>query len=471
MMRLSIIFTLFFFGTTVLSALEIPYQSDIVFSEFSAIPEPFGTDQLIKMFLISSGTDSESIPVYIQILEKHIQNLNESVKDKKTESEEEGEIVLKYMHENILSSYNYQQTRLNILLDDGSYNCVSSAVLYILLTRSFGLQVYGIHSSDHAFCSLQPSDGSEAIDVETTNLWGFNPGLKKDFHSDFTNKTGYIYVPPGDYSDRSQLGDKDMAGLILQNRIVENQKRNRYDKALELAANRLALTQSEQAEKDYFDSVQNLAAWHNRLHEYEAGIDVIQTVTTGDYDLPDFLIQTRYQMVYNFCGTILNSGNTEKAETVMIRYKHFLPDTLIEELTFLIEEKKLDHIIKQGYSEDSVLQVHNALSTGIITEKRASEMLVYLYANEAEKIALRSNYLEGLLFLKGSESWLHETKDFIRLLSVYEQNYAVTIHNTAFPMINNGRYEDAALLLQKGLDIIPGNQLLLNDLRKIESAQ
>lgn len=469
--HLSAVFSFLYITTYALSAIEIPYQSDTDFTELSQISEPLGTDQLIEMFLISSGTDSESIPVYTQILQKHIQSLKDFVQTNRVELEDSGEIVLKYMHENILSRYDYHQTRLNTLLDNGNYNCVSSAVLYMLLTRSLGMEVYGIHSSDHAFCSIQPSDGSDAIDVETTNLWGYDPGQKKEFHSDFTDKTGYIYVPPGDYSDRTQLGDRDMAGLILQNRIVENQKRNNYEKALELAADRLVLTQSEQAVKDYFDSVQNQAAWYNRLHEYEKGIDVIQTVSKGPYDLPDFLIQTRYQMVYNFCGTILNSGDTEKAESVMIRYKHFLPDTLIEELTFLIEEKKLDHIIKQGYSEDTLIQVYKALNRGIITKKRAGEMLVYLYASEAEKIALTSNYLEALLFLKESESWVQETRDFIRLLSAYKQNYAVSIHNAVIPMINSAQYEDAVVLLEKGLEIIPDNQLLISDLKKIESTQ
>ena len=101
--------------------------------------------------------------------------------------------------------------------------------------------------------------------------WGYDPGSKKDFNSEFTNQTGFVYVPPGDYNQRTILGDKDMAGLILQNRIVENQKLNRYDLALSLAADRLVLTGSDLAQKDYFDSLQNMAAWYNRMKEYGKG--------------------------------------------------------------------------------------------------------------------------------------------------------------------------------------------------------
>ena len=88
-------------------------------------------------------------------------------------------------------------------------------------------------------------------------------------------------------------------------------------------------------------------------------------------------------MVYNLCGAILNSGDTELAEKVMMQYYDLLPDNLIQELSFLIEEKRLDSVVKGGYSPEAVLRISDALDRGIITSKRAEEMLVFLYAKES----------------------------------------------------------------------------------------
>ncbi|MDR3174091.1 MAG: hypothetical protein LBU19_07570, partial [Treponema sp.] len=62
------------------------------------------------------------------------------------------------MHREFLRSYSAMQTRLDTLLSNGRYNCVSSAVLYLILARSQGLDVRGVAARDHAFASLRQGD-------------------------------------------------------------------------------------------------------------------------------------------------------------------------------------------------------------------------------------------------------------------------------------------------------------------------
>ena len=105
------------------------------------------------------------------------------------------ERALTFLHKNLFTTYSVQQTRVDTALETGVYNCVSSAVLYLILARSVGLSVGGVRTADHAFCSVLVN--GQQIDVETTNPFGFNPGAKKDFTDSFGKVTGFTMFRPG----------------------------------------------------------------------------------------------------------------------------------------------------------------------------------------------------------------------------------------------------------------------------------
>jgi hypothetical protein len=150
-----------------------------------------------------------------------------------------GDYVLTYMHRKFLRSYSAAQTRLDTLLSNGRYNCVSSAVLYLILARSQGLDVRGVAAKDHAFANLRLGD--ESWDVETTNPYGFDPGSRREFHDQFGKATGFAYVPARNYRDRTAISPLELVSLILHNRIAEAESRNRYTEAVTLALNRAVL--------------------------------------------------------------------------------------------------------------------------------------------------------------------------------------------------------------------------------------
>ncbi|MDR2133624.1 MAG: hypothetical protein LBP27_00855, partial [Treponema sp.] len=154
-------------------------------------------------------------------------------------SRERGEYILAYTHKKFLKSYSLNQTRLDTLLSNGRYNCVSSAVLYMILARSNGLDVRGVMTRDHAFAVLYA--GAEAVDVETTNPYGFDPGNRREFHDGFGKLTGFVYVPAKNYRDRAGITPVELVSLILSNRISEHERQNRFAEAVPLAVDRAAL--------------------------------------------------------------------------------------------------------------------------------------------------------------------------------------------------------------------------------------
>ena len=64
-----------------------------------------------------------------------------------------GEALLVFLHgpDGVLRKYRASQTRVDILLDEGSFNCVSSALVYYVLARGLGMAVGAVGTRDHAF--------------------------------------------------------------------------------------------------------------------------------------------------------------------------------------------------------------------------------------------------------------------------------------------------------------------------------
>jgi hypothetical protein len=147
--------------------------------------------------------------------------------------------VLTFIHENYLQRYNALQTRVDTLFDTGRFNCVSSAVLYVILAKAMNLDVAGVATKDHAFATV--TINGEVIDVETTNAYGFDPGNRKDFHDGFGQVTGFAYVSPKNYRDRAAIGTVELVSLILTNRTTELEKARRYSEAVPLAVDRSTL--------------------------------------------------------------------------------------------------------------------------------------------------------------------------------------------------------------------------------------
>ena len=154
-------------------------------------------------------------------------------------NKDRAEFVLNYMHKNILRTYSLYQTRIDTLLSNGRYNCVSSSVLYSILCESLGIKTFGVVTRDHAFVII-PAEETE-IDVETTTAYGFDPGNRREFHDQFGKVTGFTYVPAGNYSDRETISPLLLISLILNNRIAEMERQRRWADAVPIGIDRAAL--------------------------------------------------------------------------------------------------------------------------------------------------------------------------------------------------------------------------------------
>jgi hypothetical protein len=72
-----------------------------------------------------------------------------------------------------LGGYQFEQARLTGIFESGRYNCLSSAVLYVVLARAFDLPVRAAVVPTHVFVELG-APGGKVFEVETTSAKGFD---------------------------------------------------------------------------------------------------------------------------------------------------------------------------------------------------------------------------------------------------------------------------------------------------------
>ena len=132
---------------------------------------------------------------------------------------EKGELLLKWLHAGPMKKgYVSNQTDVSVILDAGTFNCVSSATLYNILGRRFGLDLRAIEVPDHAFAIFY--DGATHADVETTTAMGFNPSRDQKALKAFEKQTGFTYIPDKHRAQRREVGETGLVAIIFYNHGV-----------------------------------------------------------------------------------------------------------------------------------------------------------------------------------------------------------------------------------------------------------
>jgi tetratricopeptide (TPR) repeat protein len=256
---------------------------------------------------------------------------------------EKAEAVLRFMYEKTLKRYSLNQTQLDVLLSSGTYNCVSSAVFYLILGKSVGLDVKGVVVRDLAFITIET--GGDLIDIETTNKFGFNPGNKKEFTDNFGKTTGFAYVPPGNYRNRAQISPIELVSLIMSNRIAALESRKRFNDSLPLAIDRAALLENREnpvdsplfsdPALDRMDRIFNVASslFNSRKEE-----DVLSFT---DYAMPIYPGDSRweeiqYNAVNNIVAKYLRANKIQEAKTAVAENQNRYGDELHTRLAEVI---------------------------------------------------------------------------------------------------------------------------------------
>ena len=403
-----------------------------------ARPEPLSLDELIDASLLSSGVGAEGLPAAREglgaVLGRAAAAARIAAKAAAVTVPEAGpeillaEAALKTLHEGgPLRGYRAEATTLFDILDRGAFNCVSSALLYLLLCRELGLACDGIQTSDHAFCVVRA--GGRDIDVETTNPEGFDPGTKKNFTDSFGRVTGYAYVPPGAYARRKPTGQRGLVSLVLSNRAGLLEDRGLRREALALAVDYEVLRRDAEGMTFLIGRINNLCAAFAARSDWTAFRALVGESRSRLGDDPRLL------------------------------------DLAIKGLDGYLSE----NLARLSFAPALAL-VEEAARKGELSPARRTEFLVYLYGNEANRVGRAGDWLAAAALAEEGAEKAGGERSLVAAAAAFRRNFAVGVHNAFATKFNAGRYAEAKSVLEEGLRRLPGDAGLLADLVVAEKA-
>ncbi|OQX29765.1 MAG: hypothetical protein B0D92_01945 [Spirochaeta sp. LUC14_002_19_P3] len=435
----------------------IPNSSIAAIGKMSS---PVSAANLIQASLIASGVPQNKLDRYAQQLLGYTRQVSRNTVGN---SRIDGEAVLQWMHNNVLKRYIEEQTRMDVLLDSGEYNCVSSAVLYLILTRSIGLNTFGVVTADHAFCRI-PDAEEKGIDVETTNSYGFDPGSRREVLDLIEGQTGFAYVPPGNYSRRRDVNDREIVSLIYQNRIAGLQKRKQWEPAVGLALDRWVLSGSDSARNDFITALNNIAAEADIKGRF---MEVLPVLNEGAVLLGanHGLEKTAYKLFNNAFARYWNANQLDKAQQLIdsLSGSPLLRADDIEAKRREILARTVANSIKNSSFSESVALLEKALADGAIAEKRWEELSLYVWSNEANRLSAGGNWLKGWNFLKDAPQALSDIPKWKNLLRTYEYNTSTVYHNRFVKAVQKKQWTEAEKIVSEGLSLFPDNANLKKD--------
>jgi len=274
--------------------------------------------------LFASGVlDDQKRKEYLSRIDSLEVQAREAVSGGKTPFER-GELLLKWLHGNQMSQgYQSSQTDVSVILDDKTFNCVSSSTLYNILGIRLGLDLRAIEVPDHAFSIMY--DGTDHADVETTNPSGFNPSRDPAILKEINATTGFSYIPFSHQDKRREIRQTGLVAVTYYNHGVMLSGEKKYHEAL--LAYFKALSMDSQFASAVRNILSSLASWGIELSDNKQFDEALTVVRTGLKLAPEdaTLLNNRKAIWYSWAESAIDSGNSEKALQIFARAAEDVP--------------------------------------------------------------------------------------------------------------------------------------------------
>lgn len=394
------------------------------------------------------------------------ENQQSNQENQQINQQENAKNALSFLYENLFTKYSELQTLVNVAFDNGTYNCVSSDVIYVYFAKKLGLNVVSVETPEHAFCSIyfDSSDNlAKKIDVETTNPYGFNPGEKQNL----SQKNAWVVVPQRKYRNRHEISDARLLSLIYNNRISSLQRRRKNFQAASLAFDAMFVQNySDESKNLFFHCIENHIADLENLRQRDEAIKFIRQAIV-QFGKENILSQNVTAVVNNKVGELLRQNKTQEAAKFLAENEDLISRADFLSLNESITLNFLNDLID---SQDFIVAKQNLEENKQnLSAKNYSNLFTKLYSKEADRIS-KENLLDAADFLKTS---MAENKSENRNATlqnqrnVYLHNFEVLIHNQVATLVNAGNYSEAQKILEDALSQIENSRILLNDLNRL----
>lgn len=417
----------------------------------------------IRTALIASGASDGEIPPLLQKLHDAYALAAPQLSGSDDVEVRAGK-SLSLLYTVLLSSYSETQTRVDEAIMTGVYNCVSSDILFMYFMKREGIPVVAVETPLHAFCTV--SAGGRNIDVETTNPYGFDPGVKKELSSDSSPRKKYVTVPAKNYVNRRNVDDRRIISLIYNNRMSLLQKQKNDYETIGLAVDAMKLqNNSSLSLTTVFQCVYNAAVDCTDKGNDEDGLALAAQAKELFGDSPVYRAYASAAV-----GNILNrymkrndySGSFAVLEKYRMQldegdYRDMYEGTLVNSLNYAVSTQPL--------AESLALITQNKSA---LPENEYVKLASFAYSNAAAGIADTGAWLDAASLLERGLQAFPNAGALANQRGIYRRNYAAEVHNKAAQLYNSGDREGALNVVQQGLVQVSDSSILQNDLKRLQ---
>lgn len=432
-------------------------------------------EEVISYGLRFSDCPEGSSP-YSQSLEAFNQ-LKEKVTSKEflaRNDAERAEKILTVMYEKTLKQYKSQQTRLDVVFTEGTYNCISASLVYLALAKAAGLKTICVKTPTHAFCSVVV-DG-QRIDVETTNPYGYNPGRTLTLEQS-GNAKKYAVIPKKDYANRADVSEATFVTLIGSNMASAWMNQNDYTRAVPMAATvmtfRSGQSEWEKADgRDCFNTVAlNYAVILDKSGQYAKSVQWIDRIIER-YGIDE---RTRGELngsVYNAVADYTNTGKFSSARDIYHRHESLMS----ENFSFMCRKMIFLSEVQAGFegknADEALVFVQSQYSNELASDKSIKQTLdkwqEYYWVEKINALNKAGSYLEAAAV---SEEGLKAMPNNYSIKNAGKSalyNHDVIVHNNMAKLANAKNYSEAMKVVEQGLSENPSSQTLQADKRRLQ---
>ena len=396
------------------------------------------------------------------------------------ELEERGRAVLKLLYRDYLTTYDFHQTRTDVALLTGVYNCVSSGVLYMAAAKAAGLEVRGQKTTEHAFCTVYLPNTSggktnqlKKIDVETTNPYGFNPGTRETIENEDKIQSYYV-VPKKYYANRQEVSDRIFAGLIAGNLCSYYIEQNNYEKAIPLGAARYEFVLQEkskaanEARRDLDVLASNYVNTDIQDAKLFSGYVEWFTGFIDRWGMTDYLQKNMDTALYNLLVLCLQQKDFPLAEASFNKFKPYITQKQAATSQEILADIFFDSGLEGLPAEEQIELINQTLSQpqnqDEAFQKRAQHYLENAWLMILNNCMNIRDYETGFQKSEEALQYLPKSSKIKKIQKAFYDNCIAIIHNNFAEQANAQRFDQARQVLEAGMQVFPDDKTLKNDL-------
>lgn len=403
----------------------------------------------VEACLIASGvTDPAKRKVYVAKLDGIAADARQAVEGAKT-PRDKAERLLKFLHEGPMKGgYQSKQTDLHTILDDGTFNCVSSAALFNVIAQRLGLEVAAVEVPQHVFSLV--IDCGQRIDVETTSPRGVDPkGVK----------TPKGQTPADRYKGkRREVGELGLAAVIAYNHGVGMIEEKRFHESILSSLRALSLDPGNPGAAQ--NTLAGFVKWGLELDEAGKYEEALALLATGLEVCPkDSAMLNNHKLLWNrYAQSLMAEGKVNEALTVLRRAARAIPSEDFETKQAFLFIAPAQELMESGKWDEALKLFNDGL--GKVDQKAVAKLKqarIGLFLNRSVAAMEKGEFEAALKVL--NEGTKLEPKD-----SRIKNNITAVYDRWANGYMEKKDWTGAVEVYEKGLAQFPGDSHLKNNL-------